>query len=302
MSEKLRVMFKRMDHLERAFRREEKPLLVKDFEEQQKADKQLYDAKSNETKKVARESFEQNLSTKKRLQRIQPAYVAFRADVEAKAAEQHKELERKANEAIEAEIAERKAEDAEQKRLEKEHEDAQRSLAEAKEAEIAQAEEVERKKREALMADKERSEAEANQRRAEREAERKKTEEIVRKQNEREEAALKKQREATFQKTGSVWGGRTPSSTDSGASTPTSAGAPPAGSWMARRRQAEAEGKLSRPSSTAPPPPPSNPAARSSRAPPSGQEKPGAFGSMRRPEGPRPGAGAPPPNPQRSRW
>ncbi|TIB04796.1 hypothetical protein E3P94_00041 [Wallemia ichthyophaga] len=303
MSEKLRVMYKRMDHLERAFRREEKPLLVKDFEEQQKADRELYDVKSNETKKVSRETFEQNLATKNRLQRIQPAYAAFRADVETKAGERHKELERQANEAISAEIAERQAKVAEQKRLAQEHADAQRALTEAQEAERAQAEEVERKKRDALMADKERSEAEANERRAERDAERKKTEEIVRKQNEREEAALKKQRETTFQKTGSVWGSRTPGSESSGASTP-STGGPPAGSWMARRRQAEAEGKLSKPaSSTPPPPPPGNPAARSSRAPQGAQEKPSAFGSMRKPDSARSGGGAPPPpNPQRSRW
>ncbi|TIB75256.1 hypothetical protein E3Q24_00121 [Wallemia mellicola] len=294
MSEKLRVMFKRMDHLERAFRREEKPLLAKDFEDQQKNDKAMYDTKVKETNRLAKETFDQTLANKQRLQRIGPSYQSYKSELEAKFSNQRKEAQRKADEAIQKEISERREKVAEQKRLEKEHEEAQKAVAQAQEAERAQAEENERKKREALMADKERSELEASQRRAEREEERRKTEEFARKQAEREEAAMKKQRETTFQKTGSVWGsGARP--TPSGGST---GSAPQPGGWLAARRQAMAEGKIpTRPSGAAPPP---NPNSR----PPSGRggdEKPSAFGNMRRTGSNTPPSSAPPPNPQR-RW
>ena len=56
MSEKLRVAFKRMDHIERAFRREEKSLLVKDFEQQQRVDRENYDKRVNEQKQAAKET------------------------------------------------------------------------------------------------------------------------------------------------------------------------------------------------------------------------------------------------------
>ena len=257
MSEKLRVAFKRMDHIERAFRREEKSLLVKDFEQQQRVDRENYDKRVNEQKQAAKETHERNMQIKTRLSRVLPQYNKYKSELQAKIADKYKQAEADSKVAIEKEIEERKQKHEEKKRLEKEHEEAQKALAEAKEAEKAEAEEVERKKREALETDKARRDEELAKRKAEREEERRKTDEIVRRQREREEEADRRQREESYKNTGSVWGSK-----------PTKPM-----TWVERKRAAEGK---SAPTATSAPPPPN------SRGPRRGDEKPSAFSSMKK--------------------
>ena len=44
LNEKMRVLSKRLDHVERAYRKEERPLLAKDYELQQANDRVVFEA------------------------------------------------------------------------------------------------------------------------------------------------------------------------------------------------------------------------------------------------------------------
>lgn len=82
LAHKLSGVSKRIDHLERAFRREEIPLLKLDYERQQTRDREAHE--SGQALRVAnqRKQHSQDLEIKQRLVKIMPDYEAFRLRTE----------------------------------------------------------------------------------------------------------------------------------------------------------------------------------------------------------------------------
>lgn len=188
MGEKIRITGKRIDHLERAYRREEMKHLPEDFEAQRQKDLAAFEKSRDETLQSAETKHKEDVALKHRLSRLVSTYETFKrsitdqrhADFEKrrKAAERelNQKMEQRRRDAREQKAAERRRQEEEERQRREEEE---RQLREAEEAEQA-AEEKRRKDAEAK--------ADAEKRRAERD-------EAARKQREREEEAEKRRQE-----------------------------------------------------------------------------------------------------------
>lgn len=109
LNERLRIIHRRMDHLERAYRREERPLLEQDYE-QQKAEDLAYHTAARETLlRSSREKHESDLELKGRLQRILPDYQELRKVIEDKRRVEFEERRSNARAQIEKEKQKRRA-------------------------------------------------------------------------------------------------------------------------------------------------------------------------------------------------
>ncbi|KAL1407360.1 eukaryotic translation initiation factor 3 subunit A [Vanrija albida] len=312
LNERLRIIAKRVDHLERAYRKEERPLLVTDYERQKEEDRKAHDRINAQAREAAIAQQKYAIELKARLGRMMPDYAVARSAVEsqqqaefeaARQAAAQKIAEEKSRflagvlarhraEKEAREQREREAEEAERAAREREEEEA-RLTAERAEAEARAAAEIEQRKKEA--ADR------AAAQKAEREAERARDAEKIRQQREREEEAERRRAE----RAGSGAGFRRP---ETAAPTPSPASAggyrPPAvaaggaaaagggGGWrerLAAKKAAEAGGAA--PVSPATPPPTQSP-ANGSPAEPS-PERGGVYRrGMGVPRGGGPGGGA----------
>lgn len=201
LNERLRIVAKRVDHLERAYRKEERPLLAADYDRQKKDDLENHHRANADAREAAIAQQKHAIELKARLGRMMPDYVAARSLVESQrqaefeaartaaaqriAEEKQRFLadvlaRRKAEkEARDAEIAER---EEEERRIAEQEEEEARAAAEQEEEEARARAEIEQRKAEA--------EEKAAALRAEREAQRAKDAELIRRQQEREEAAL----------------------------------------------------------------------------------------------------------------
>ncbi|RDB22084.1 Eukaryotic translation initiation factor 3 subunit A [Hypsizygus marmoreus] len=180
LSERLRIVAKRVDHIERAYRKEERPLLAKDYEEQQKEDRQTFEAIQRLRRQDSKLEHEENMATKARLARMRGDYEARREAL----------VERKASEfAHRQEVAHRKIEEEKTKR--------RNAVVKAREEEKARLEREEKARREA-EAEEERiaaeHAAEEERLRAEEEAQRA-AEEATKREAEEKHLAARKQRE-----------------------------------------------------------------------------------------------------------
>ncbi|ANB16033.1 Rpg1p [Sugiyamaella lignohabitans] len=144
LNERLRIIGRRMDHLERAYRLEEIEFWEKDAELQEQADIKAYEARKKGILIKSKQQYEEAVNLKARLERIVPDYEAFRAAVESKRRDQFeakrarnqklleeekkariakvradREREQKRREAEERERAEQAARDAEREAEEK---------------------------------------------------------------------------------------------------------------------------------------------------------------------------------------
>ena len=120
LAQKLTGVSKRIDHLERAFRREEIPLLTQDYQRQQKRDREAHESSQHLRVDTLHKQHAEDLAIKARLVNIMPDYAAFRERTEA---ESKKAFEREAEnlrEQLEEAKAERRAEVKEQREREKE--------------------------------------------------------------------------------------------------------------------------------------------------------------------------------------
>lgn len=153
LGEQLRITGKRIDHIERAYRKEEIKHLKKDYERQMAEDLAAYEKAKAETLREAEEKHKEDVALKHRLSRLVPKYQQFVSDVrqqrkaefEKRSKQAQKELEaRKAQRIaeIKAQRAKERREREEQERREREEEERQRAEAEAK----AKAAEEQRKK------------------------------------------------------------------------------------------------------------------------------------------------------------
>ena len=153
----LRVTGKRIDHLERAFRKEEVKLLPKDYEAQRQRDVAAYEKWKAETLKEAEKKHKEDVALKHRLGRLLPAYERFTKDLKER---RHDEFEKRRK------AADREYQNAVDKRKRDHREKKARELREAEEAERRAREEEERIAREEA----ERAAAEEEKRRLQAEA------------------------------------------------------------------------------------------------------------------------------------
>ncbi|CAK9785650.1 hypothetical protein CC85DRAFT_265128 [Cutaneotrichosporon oleaginosum] len=187
LTERVRIIGKRMDHLERAYRKQERPLLAADYERQKIDDRAAHDRANKAAREAAIAQQAAMRELKGRLGRMMPDYLVARRAVES---QQEREFEA-ARKAAAAKIAEEKkryaAEVLARHRAEKERRAAQEAAERAAEEEARRkAEEEERliKEREAQEA---KAKAEIEARRMEQEA--KRAEERARREKEREHDA-----------------------------------------------------------------------------------------------------------------
>jgi translation initiation factor 3 subunit A len=141
---RLRVIAKRIDHTERAYRQEERPLLAKDYELQQASDRATFEQIQKGRIDAARLGHKRDLETKKRLSRILPEFEARKAKILEKRSAEYARKQATAQAKIEEEKAKRR--DAVLKAREEE-----RLRQEAAESACREAEELERKKREGTL-------------------------------------------------------------------------------------------------------------------------------------------------------
>lgn len=109
LAQKLTGVSKRIDHLERAFRKEEIPLLKKDYERQQARDREAHQSAEITRVESSRRQHAEDLAIKSSLARIMGDYNAFRQATERESLQAFEEKK--------AEMA-RRLEDAKEKRRE----------------------------------------------------------------------------------------------------------------------------------------------------------------------------------------
>lgn len=279
LSDRLRTVQRRMDHLERAYRREELPLLAADYDRQKAADRENHMRAYRAQVAAARERHERDLAAKKTLARVVPDYEGLREKLLGKRRAEHAERCREAEVLIEQEKERRRA-DAIRAREEEE-----RRRAAAEEARLA------REKEEAARAERQRADAEREaqleaQKRAEieeRQASLRRQSDMQAAQEARAAERLERSRQETASRIESDSWRRGPApSSGSGSTDPMFANRRYRPGDLARSRGAGTGGP------TAPPPT----SARGPTAPPpsSGRYVPGAFSRMRQQQPPQPPA------------
>lgn len=77
LNERMRIIAKRMDHIERAFRKEEVALLADDYERQQAEDKAAFESNRQGTIDAAKQAHQEKLDAKRRLARVMPDYQSY---------------------------------------------------------------------------------------------------------------------------------------------------------------------------------------------------------------------------------
>lgn len=147
LNDRVRTTAKRIDHLERAFRREELKHIPTDYEAQKKHDLELYEKQKAETLKEAKQKHAEAVALKHRLGRLVPQFSSFRKELSEKRHEEFEKRRKAAEREFEAKKKQRVKEVQERRRRERmEREEEERRRKE--EEERAQREEQERAARE----------------------------------------------------------------------------------------------------------------------------------------------------------
>lgn len=182
IGEKLRITGKRIDHLERAYRREEVKHLAEDYEEQRKKDLAAYEKAKADTLKESKEKHDEEVSLKHRLSRLVPVYEKYRNQIQeqrkAEFDKRRKAAERDLNQKMQARIKEVRERKARERREREEEERRRREEEERRAAEEEAREREEEEKRQRMLEQK-----------LAREEERKKLDEAAAKQRAREAEA-----------------------------------------------------------------------------------------------------------------
>ena len=138
----LRVTGKRIDHLERAFRKEEIKLLPKDYEAQRERDFAAYETSKAETLKESERKHREDVSLKHRLSRLLPVYEQFHKDLKERRHDEFEKRRKAADREFQNAVDKRKREARERKaREQREHEEAERRAQEQEERIAREAEE-----------------------------------------------------------------------------------------------------------------------------------------------------------------
>ena len=305
-TDKLRIVARKVDHLERALRKEERPLLAADYEIQKEQDRKDWEAANTAAKKTALAQQKHDVALKSRLARMIPDYLVARQSIESqrevelrvakekaearireeKDKLRQKVLARRAAEREQREAEEREREE-EERRIQGESGDCQRSrLIHAEEEEQREAAEAKRAADEAEAA----AEAEARKTeeaaklaaaRAEREEQRRKDEELRQLREAREREAEEK-RNALKRPSIPIRREAPPSTTvPSPSLAPTTV---KAGGWRDRVASKAADGVTSTASPT-PSPAPASPVPRLNGSPANGTVNGEATPSVAGPDG-----------------
>jgi translation initiation factor 3 subunit A len=187
LGEQLRIAGKRIDHLERAYRKEEIKHLKTDYEKQQEADLAAYEKAKEEELKEAEEKHKEDVALKHRLSRLVSPYQQFVNTVKQQRKTEFEKRQKIAQKELESKKAARVKEVKDRVAKEKR---------EREEAERRQREEEEREREEAeakAKADEERR-AKLLEEKAKRDEERSALMEKARLQAQREEEAMAKRR------------------------------------------------------------------------------------------------------------
>ncbi|KAI1789859.1 hypothetical protein LXA43DRAFT_947930 [Ganoderma leucocontextum] len=206
LNEKMRVLSKRLDHVERAYRKDERPLLAKDYELQQANDRVVFEASQKARLEAHRLAHQQDVETKKRMTRMLNDFNQMKETISAQRGEEFakkKELAQKKMEDEKANlrVAVLKAREEERQRFEEEERIQQEEEEEEARLEAERVAEEERRaaEEEAAQAAAEQKKREEEERQAslrkEREEERQQTLEAARRQQQREEEAMQRRAE-----------------------------------------------------------------------------------------------------------
>ena len=109
LNDRLRTVQRRMDHIERAYRREERPLLAADYERQMAMDRDNHKLAHEARVAAARERHQTDLAMKATLASVMPDYDMLRAKVLDKRRAAFKERRAEADRLIEQEKEQRRA-------------------------------------------------------------------------------------------------------------------------------------------------------------------------------------------------
>lgn len=140
--EKLRVTGKRIDHLERAFRKEEAKKLPEDYAQQRERDLSAYEKTREQALKDAEAKHTEDLELAHRLQRLVPLYESFKSSVVERRHDEFEKRRRDAEKELEKQISQRRKEHKEMKvRQRREIEEQERILREEEERAAREAEE-----------------------------------------------------------------------------------------------------------------------------------------------------------------
>ncbi|KAI5804573.1 hypothetical protein EDC01DRAFT_686596 [Geopyxis carbonaria] len=181
-ADKFRITGKRIDHLERAYRREEVKLLPQDWERQKAEDLAAYEETKRNTLETSKQQHDDAVALKKRLTRLVGSYEKFRDDIKAQRSQEF-EQRRKA--------AEKELQKAMDKRRKDVRAERERARLAAEAAELARIEEEERAAREEEERVQKEQELRARmiKEKAENEERQKKLDEVAAKQHQREQEA-----------------------------------------------------------------------------------------------------------------
>ena len=186
--QKVKITAKRIDHLERAFRREEAKHLDEDYAAQREEDLKTYELDKEEKLKTAAQSHQEGLALKNRLGRLVQDYDSFKKDITQKRAADFEKLRKNAHRDLEAQKRKRVQEHKEAKiRAQQEKEAEERRQREEEEQRAKEEEEREKAEEEKKRV--------MTERRAKAEADRAEREEAAKKQMQREEEAEARRRE-----------------------------------------------------------------------------------------------------------
>lgn len=130
LNERLRIVAKRVDHLERAFRKEERPLLVEDYERQKENDRLAHEKASELAREQAIQQQKASIELKGRLGRMMPDYLVAREAVESQREVEFQQARATASRKIEEEKAKFKATVLARRKADRERREQERHAAE----------------------------------------------------------------------------------------------------------------------------------------------------------------------------
>ncbi|KAI9702679.1 MAG: eukaryotic translation initiation factor 3 subunit A [Bogoriella megaspora] len=189
LEKKLEVTGRRIDHLERAFRQEERKHLPDDYAKQRERDLAVYEKKRTEDLQEAETKHKENVALRARVQRLVPIYDSFKKQITAQRAAEFEKRRRQAQKELEQKMEARRREIRDRKAREKrEQEERERAAREEEER-------LRREEEEKTRAEEERK-ARLAEERAKREEERKRLDVIAEKQRQRELEAEERRKKA----------------------------------------------------------------------------------------------------------
>ncbi|KAI9747579.1 MAG: eukaryotic translation initiation factor 3 subunit A [Lichina confinis] len=182
LGERLRVTGKRIDHLERAFRREEVKHLPADAAAQRERDRAAWTQATEEMRRASKQKHEEDVALKRRLGRLVASYETFRDEVRAKRHEEFESRRKAAERELQKQMDRRRKEARERKERERREREAR------EQAEREEEERLQRETDEKAAQEEERRQKLADEK-ARREEQRRKLDEQAARQRQREEEA-----------------------------------------------------------------------------------------------------------------